>query len=162
MEVSTADLAEVLGLGERRIQQLAGLGVFRRLGHGEWLLPECVQAFVDHRVKSETARLAKSTATGADRLKEVKAKREELKLAREERELVPLADALFAMDQVAGTLALEVNNIPARHTRDLDERDRLQAEIDAVLQTVADRVAERGTALRADCDLDPPEEEDDA
>ncbi|GJE27959.1 terminase small subunit [Methylobacterium organophilum] len=162
MEVSTEDLAEILGVSARRIQQLASAGVLRRLTHGEWLLPECVQAFIEHKVKSETARAGKAAANGGDRLKEIKARREELKLAREERELVPLADALFAMDQVAGTLALEVNNIPARHTRDLDERERLQVEIDAVLSTVADRIAERGAALRADRDLGPPEDEDDA
>lgn len=162
MEVSTADLAEVLGVSERRIQQLASIKVFRRLTHGEWLLPECVQAFIEHKVKSETARLNKTVATGADRLKEVKARREELKLAREERELVPLADALFAMDRVVGIAALEVNNVPARYSRDLDERERLQAEIDDALHKVADTVAECAAALRADREADPAEEEDDA
>ena len=162
MEVSTADLAEVLGLGERRVQQLANMKVFRRLAHGEWLLPECVQAYIDHKVKSETARLGKASASGADRLKEVKARREELKLAREERELVPLTDALFAMDQVAGVIALEVNNVPARVTRDLDERTRLEAEIHDALAAVAKRIAECAAALRADRDADPAEQEDDA
>ena len=162
MEVSTADLAEILGVSARRIQQLAGSGVLRKLGHGEWLLPECVQAFVEHKVQSEIRRLSKTEATGADRLKEIKARREELKLAREERELVPLTDAIFAMDQVASVVVLQINNVPARFTRDLDERERLQAEIDDVLKTVADRVQKCGTALRADLDADPPEAEDDA
>lgn len=162
MEVSTADLAEILGVSERRIQQLAGAGVLRRQAHGEWVLPESVQAFLEYRVQNETKRLTKGATNGADRLKEVKARREELKLSREERELVPLADAIYAMDQIAGTLALEVNNVPARYTRDLDERDRLQAEIDDVLATVADRIQKCGQALRADLDADPPEEEDDA
>lgn len=160
MEVSTAVLAEILGVSERRIQQLAGDGVLRRQAHGEWVLSESVQAFLKYRLQSETRRLTKQVATGADRLKEVKARREELKLAREERELVPLADALYAMDRVAGTLALEVNNVPARYTRDLDERDRLQIAIDDVLRTVADRVAECGVALRADSDAASPEDED--
>lgn len=162
MEVSTADLAEVLGVSERRVQQLASAGVLRRQRHGEWVLPESVQAFVEHKVQSEIRRLTKSSAVGADRLKEIKARREELKLAREERELVPLADAIFAMDQIAGTVGLEVNNIPARYTRDLDERDRLQVEIDAVLETVASRIQKCGAALRADSDADPAEDEDDA
>lgn len=162
MEVSTEDLAEILGVTARRIQQLAGAGVLRRQSHGEWVLPESVQSFMEHRLQSEIRKANRGVAAGADRLKEIKARREELKLAREERELVPLADALFAMDQVAGTLALEVNNVPARYTRDLDERDRLQAEIDAVLSTVADRIAECGAALRADRDADQAEDEDDA
>ena len=162
MEVSTADLAEILGVSARRIQQLAVAGVLRRQSHGEWVLPESVQAFVEHKVQSEIKRLSKGEANGADRLKEIKIRREALKLAREERELVPLADAIYAMDQVAGTVALQVNNIPARYTRDLDERDRLQAEIDDVLKTVADRIEKCGAALRADLDADTPEAEDDA
>ncbi len=154
MEVSTADLAEVLGVSARRIQQLAGAGVLRKLSHGEWLLPECVQAFVEHKVQGETKRLGKAEGKSEDRLKEIKARREELKLAREERELVPLADAIYAMDQVVGTVTLELNNIPARYTRDLDERERLQLEVDDVLTTVADRVEKCGAALRADLDAD--------
>ena len=162
MEVSTADLAEILGVSARRIQQLAGSGVLRKLGHGEWLLPECVQAFVEHKVQSEIRRTSKGEANGGDRLKEIKARREELKLAREERELVPLVDAIFAMDQVAAAITLEVNNVPARYSRDLDERERLQTEIDDVLKTVADRVQKCGSALRADLDADPADQEDDA
>ncbi|WP_191970994.1 hypothetical protein [Methylobacterium soli] len=134
----------------------------RRQSHGEWVLPESVQAFLEYRVQSEIKRLTKGSVTGADRLKEIKARREELKLAREERELVPLVDAIFAMDQVAGAIALEVNNVPARFSRDLDERDRLQAEIDDVLKTVANRIQKCGAALRADLDADPPDDEDDA
>ena len=162
MEVSTADLAEVLGVGERRIQQLASIGVFRRLAHGEWLLPECIQAFIKHKVESEIGRQGKQVATGADRLKEIKARREELKLAQEERELVPLSDAIFAMDELAGLLALEINNVPARFTRDLGERERLQAEIDDALLKLATRIAQCAAALRADREADPPEDEDDA
>lgn len=162
MEVSTADLAEVLGVGERRIQQLASIGVFRRLAHGEWLLPECIQAYVKHKVESEIGRQGKQVATGADRLKEIKARREELRLAQDERDLVPLSDAIFAMDEVAGLLALEMNNVPARFTRDLAERERLQTEIDAALLKLALCIAKRGAALRADREADPPPEEDDA
>ncbi|MCJ2108040.1 terminase small subunit [Methylobacterium sp. E-041] len=162
MEVSTADLAEILGVSARRIQQLAGSGILRKLGHGEWLLPECVQAFVEHKVQSEIRRTSKGEANGADRLKEIKARREELKLAREERELVPLVDAIFAMDQVAGVVVLQINNVPARFTRDLDERERLQAEIDDVLKSVASRIQKCAAALRADLDADPPDGEDDA
>lgn len=162
MEVSTADLAEILGVSARRIQQLAGSGVLRKLSHGEWLLPECVQAFVEHKVQSEIRRTSKGEANGADRLKEIKGRREELKLAREERELVPLVDAIFAMDQVAGVVVLQINNVPARFTRDLDERERLQAEIDDVLKSVASRIQKCAAALRADLDADPPDGEDDA
>ena len=162
MEVSTADLAEILNVTERRIQQLAGTGVLRRQAHGTWVLPESVQAFIAHRLNGATTKLKAKSGGAEERLKDIKARREELKLAREERELVPLADAIFAMDQIAGTIGLEVNNVPARYTRDLDERDRLQVEIDAVLTKVANRISECGAALRADSEAAPPEDEDDA
>ncbi|HYD07802.1 MAG TPA: hypothetical protein VEC60_18850 [Reyranella sp.] len=163
MQVSTADLAQVLGITDRRIQQLEKTGVFRRLAHGEWELADSVQSYLRHRLQSETAKRSRSTGGSADaRLKEVKAQREQLRLAREEGELVTLADAVFAMDQVAGAVALEVNNIPARYTRDLDERDRLRREIDAALRKVADCIGKCAKALGARGEADPSVEEDDA
>ena len=92
----------------------------------------------------------------------MKARREELKLAREEAELMLTEDAIFAMDKVAGLVALEVNNVPARFTRDLEQRAKLQTEIDAALTKVADCVRECGNAIRSGRDADPAVEEDDA
>lgn len=162
MEVSTGDLAEILAVSERRVQQLAKQGILRRQAHGEWVLAESVQAYIAFRVRGETRRIESVAGSPDAKLKAVKARREELRLAREERELVPLADAIFAMDRVAGTIALEVNNLQARITRDLDERDRIRNETDAVLRKVAESVAECGAALRADSGDPSSEDEDDA
>ncbi|WP_132253365.1 hypothetical protein [Methylobacterium segetis] len=64
------------------------------------------------------------------------------------------------MDQLAGALAFEVNNVPARFSRDLDKRERLQVEIDDVLKTAASRIQKCGAALRAGLDADSPEGKD--
>jgi phage terminase Nu1 subunit (DNA packaging protein) len=164
MRVSSADLALVLGVTDRRVRQLENAGVLRKLEHGEWDLAESVQSYLRHKLQTEARKRSRGSAAGSadERLKEMKTRREELRLAREEHELVPLADAIFAMDQVAGAVALEVNNIPARYTRDLDERDRLRHEIDAALTKVANRIGKCAKALRQGGEADPAVEEDDA
>ena len=162
MEVSTPDLAEILGVGERRIQQLANEGVLRRLRHGEWLVPECVQAFIKYRLDSEAEKDGRRTGSTDEKIKLVRLRREELKLAAEERDLVPLVDALGAMSEIAGAVAFNIGAVAPGFTRDVPERDRLQKAIDDALRTVADRVEELGAALRSGCEDPEADGEDDA
>ena len=151
--------AKLLMLTPQRVNQLVREGFIPKASHGRYTVVGVVQGYIRF-LKDEERRTSKSSADS--RLKDIKAKREELRLARDERELILLADALFAIDEVAGAVALEVNNVPARFTRDLDERERLQAEIDDALHKVADRVARSAAALTSGRDADPPEDEDDA
>ena len=86
----------------------------------------------------------------------------ELKLAAEERDLVPLVDALGAMAEIAGAVAFNVGAVAPGFTRDVPERDRLQKAIDDALKTVADRVEELGAALRSGREDPETDGEDDA
>ena len=82
--------------------------------------------------------------------------------ARDERELTPTADCIFAIDKMAGTVALEMNNIPARVSRALDESARIQTEVDAALSKVSACLRECAESLRAGGEVDPAVDEDDA
>ena len=111
MEVSTADLATVLGVTERRVQQLATTGVLDRLAHGTWNLPHSVQAFIGYRLNGAITRAKAKSGSTEEQIKQVKLHREQLKLAVEERELIPAADALEAMARVCGTVVFALNTV---------------------------------------------------
>jgi len=148
MQVGTTELAAILGVTPRQVTSLSDQGLIPKAGRGQWPLAETVQAYVRHKVQSEVSRVKRPAAAGADRLKEIKARREELKLAREEGDLVPVNEALFAMDRLTGAVSLQMNNVPARFTRDVEERDRLQVHVDDALTAVAKTMAECAEELR--------------
>lgn len=165
MQVGTTELSTILGVTARQVTSLSEQGVIPKAGRGQWPLAETVQAYIRHKVQSEVGRAKRPVAAGTDRLKDIKARREELKLAREEGVLVPVSDALYIMDVLSGALTLQMNNIPARFTRDLDERDRLQGHIDEALTTIAKKMTECGAELeknRGAPGAPPAEPEDDA
>ncbi|WP_157273045.1 hypothetical protein [Paenibacillus daejeonensis] len=47
-EVSTAELAAIIGKTPRWINQLTGDGILKRVGRGKYILSEAVQAYIDH------------------------------------------------------------------------------------------------------------------
>jgi hypothetical protein len=46
----------------------------------------------------------------------------QLKVAQAERELVPLVEAMTLVDEVAGAVVARINAIPARFTRNIEQR----------------------------------------
>jgi hypothetical protein len=149
MEVSTADLALILGVTPRRLQQLAAAKVFLAARHGEWELAASVQAFVKHQVESEAAKHAKTRGKAREKLDQVKAEREALKLDQERAALMPTAEALAILDDIVGVIRTGCAGLPARITRDLALRGKIETELDAILGRAADQLEQRSVALRS-------------
>jgi phage terminase Nu1 subunit (DNA packaging protein) len=161
MQVTTADLALVLGVTDRRVQQLETQGVLRKLEHGEWDLAESVQGYLRHRLKAKQ-RVTPAGGKAEEKLKAAKAAREELKLAVEEGRLIAADEAVATLDDIVGTLRADLAGIPARLTRDMALRERVETEIDAALGRCADRFAERAEALCPGSEPGEAATEDDA
>jgi hypothetical protein len=90
-------------------------------------------------------------------LQDIRTRKEELAVAQTERELVPLVEAMTLVDEVAGVVVARVNAIPARLTRNIEEREQLQREVDDALTEVADRIAKLRRSYRSG-DEDPAAE----
>lgn len=161
MEVGTAELAEVLGITDRRIQTMEKQGVLHKAAHGKWDLADAVQRYIKFRIDG-TKNRTKPAGSADEKLKQVKADREELKLLKERREVIPLSEAMFVVDVIAGTFALEMNNLAPRLSTDMDERDAIQKKIDEALDEVAATVRKQSESLRTGELPDEADEEDDA
>lgn len=49
-ETTTAEMAKILGVSTRRLQQLAaGEWIEGRIAHGRWSIPTTVQSFAQHQ-----------------------------------------------------------------------------------------------------------------
>ena len=70
-------------------------------------------------------------------------------------------EAMTLVDEVAGAVVARVNAIPARFTRNIEQRAALQREVDEALAEVADRIGKLGHAFRSGQD-DPAADEEEA
>ena len=163
MPAETITLAEamaLLQLSKQRLGQLVKDGWIKRPpSRGRYGLADVVQGYIRF-LRDDARRSSKSAAHS--RLQDVRVRKEELAIAERERELVPLADAMTLVDEVCGAVVARVNAIPARFTRNIEQRAALQREVDDALTEVADHIEKLGGAFSSGRDDTAPDEEDSA
>lgn len=115
-----------------------------------------VMAYYEDQGKRET------TKDVVARVTEARAREIELRISMKERELIPRDDATLAIDLVVGVVNQQLSGLPARITRDLEQRRRVEGLIDEAKAEIARSVA--GSAGLIEEGLDPSETftEDDA
>lgn len=157
--LDTATAAALLMMTPRNLQYLAKDGWVKRAGPGRWPLVGLVQGYVKY-LKDETARKTKASADS--RVRDARAAEIEMRMAIKTREMIPLDEAVYAADDMAGAFLAAISALPATITRDQRERDRLETICDKVRAGLSSRFAEVGAALRTGKPVDPAEAEDDA
>lgn len=150
VQVSSADLAQVLGMTERRVQQLEKEGVFKNVAEGRnkrFRLSDAVQAW---KKKSEIeAERTIQESTGSDDLfKSERARKLKLENDLTEGTLLETDSAIAAIDHIVGQIRTGLAGIPARYTDDLVERRKLEMLHDDVLRDLSARNEQAGAALR--------------
>lgn len=147
--VTATELGAHLDMTRQRVRQLDREGVFKRLASGGYDQAAARIAYIQW-LRDEERRAVKGAATA--RLNDARAAEIERRLAREDRSLVDIEEAIGFVDEVLGTLKSELQGVAARITRDVALRRQIEAEIDAVLSRAADHFKKEAAALRAGCD----------
>ena len=149
MDVSTGELAEILGIGERQVQSLAKKGVLSKLAHGRWAVGANVRAYLDHRIESEVSRVLRDP--GEARVRDLRAQEIELRIEERSGALIAGAvnEAIDILTEIAGPLRSDMLSIPPRVTKDLSLRRVLENEILDVFGVAAKRCSK----LRRDAEL---------
>lgn len=132
--VAIDQAARLLMIGAERVRQLIKAGYIPRERPGFVSLVGAVQGYIKFRDDAER----RSTKTAAD--SEVRRERaREIKMRNDERErkLIPIEDATAALDFLVGTVRESTNSIPARVTRDLELRRKIEAEVNAAQESIA-------------------------
>jgi len=154
----TIDVApKLLMVTPKWVRRLTKDGWIPKTERGRYRVVDVVQGYI--RFLKDEARRSTKTASHT-RLQDIRARKKDLAVAQTERELMPLADAMTLVDEVAGAVAARVNAIPARFTRNIEQRVALQREVDEALAEVADRIGKLGHAFRSGQDDPAPDEED--
>jgi transcriptional regulator with XRE-family HTH domain len=160
-EVSVADLADYLGIGERWVQQLETQGVLSKSARGRYPLAASFQAYLKFKIDSEVARANPEETTPGERVKIERARKLKLENDERERQTVLMPDALIALDVIFGMIKAGFAGVPARVTDDVALRRRIEDGNEAVLRDLARRFRKAASAMREGRDPDAAVEEDD-
>lgn len=143
--VSGEELADLLGVDRRSITRLAERGTISRVGRGKFPIRLAIRAI-----------LAAAKADGRDaeaeertRLNKARADAQELELAERRRDLIQMSSAVALLDFVVGRVRLALRQIPARASRDVAIRERIEVEVDVALQAISDALSEAADAARS-------------
>jgi hypothetical protein len=155
--VSTGFLADALGLTRQAIARLTRQNVLTRSGRGAYALGPNIRAYVDFRVQTEAGRRGTGSS---DRMRDARAAEIEQRMALRDRTIITLDEANSAVDTIAGAFLSMLATLPARITRDVRERQRIEAIIDAERLRLSDFFKETEVKLKAGLDVEDDDEEE--
>jgi hypothetical protein len=138
--------AALIKVTPRRLQQLTAQGWIKKESRGQYTVVAVVHGYLAFRDDEE--RNAAKTAADS-RVRDARAREMELRIAREEKELIPTVEALTFLQAVVGMLISRLIGLPAQITRDRDERRRIEAIIDDIRTDVDKEIADLQVEYRA-------------
>lgn len=157
--IDTVTAAALLKITPQWVRQLAAQGWYKPIARDRWNLVEVVQGYIDS-LKDENRRSAKSAAES--RVRDARAAEIERRLAREDRGLIALDEAVRFVDLISGDFLQSIGGLPARITRVPRERQRIESICDAERLRLSDLYAERRQTLRTGRPAAEADDEDDA
>lgn len=146
----------LLMIGPDRIRQLVKAGYIQKVKPGFTTIVSAVQGYIRF-LKDEDRKNTQKGAAG--KATEARTREIELRIAERKRDLIPQEDARAAIAQITATMRAEFTGLPARWTRDMAERRRLEQEVDASFERIADALESAKAALATGGDDISPEQE---
>lgn len=128
--MTVAEFAAVVERTPERIRQLISADHLPRPTGGRLPVGETVRMYARH-LRDERA--ATSVSVAEDRVRNARAQEIELRIAREDGQLIELAEHDAIFDEAFGVLSSRLFGVPAEVTRDLDLRRLIEGKIDAAL-----------------------------
>jgi phage terminase Nu1 subunit (DNA packaging protein) len=142
--ITMAQAATLLNRSTSWVQKLVTEGYIVKVGTNQYSVVAIVRgilAYYDDLLEKSNKAAAASRATDA-RTREI-----ELRIAERRRDLIPQEDARAVVGEMAAMVKAEFSGLPARYTRDMAERRRLEQEIDGSFERIAAAARAAGAAL---------------
>jgi hypothetical protein len=118
----------------------------------QWCLVDVVQGRI--RYLQDRAKRATQTAT-LSRVQIARAVEIEMRTAREAGQTIGMDDALAFVDDIVGPLMADLDGFPARVTRDMESRRKIEAELNDLRTRHADRLDKAADILQTGGEADP-------
>lgn len=133
-EISTEVAGRLLMITAERVRQLMKSGHIEKTRHGFTTIPSAVQGYIRFLKESASDRTTNAALT---RAQDARAREVELRIKREERDLIQLDEAMLAMSMLCGIVSQQLTGLPARITRDKDLRRTIETEVHAAQEAIA-------------------------
>lgn len=143
---TTAELAQTWGVTKQFIGQLVDQGWFKPLeGHrGVFNAADAHNGFIRY-LRDEGRRTTKSAADS--RVRDARAQEIEMRVSLRSGDLMKRAEHVETLDEVIGFFRSELSGLPARLSRDLQERGRIEQALNDILDRIAALAAKSARTL---------------
>lgn len=142
--ITVGQAAALIQKSERHVQMLAKEGYIEQAVRGQYTIVNVVRGVIAYY----EARLEKNNKTAAaSKASEARTKQIEQTMEIRMRNLVPRVDFYQAQDFVISKHRAEIVGLPARVTRDLELRKKIEAEIDGIFSRTAERIERAAHSL---------------
>jgi phage terminase Nu1 subunit (DNA packaging protein) len=142
--ITTRELCEVTGYSAPAIVDLQKSGIIEKVAKDTWSI-DAVSLIVSH-LRDKIKRGVKSSAAEQE-LVAAKAQALKLRVAREAAELAPVQDFHDGIAAITDKIVAALVALPARFSRDIGERRRLETEINQIRSDVAASLTDEATRL---------------
>ena len=132
--ITLAQAATLLNRSTSWVQKLVSEGYIARAGTNQYSVVAIVRgllAYYEDLLEKSNKVAAASRATDA-RTREI-----ELRIAERRKELIPVEDAKAVVMEYGAMVRAEFTGLPARYTRDIAERRKLEQEVDESFARIA-------------------------
>lgn len=157
--LTQAEIAEMAGRSKEWVKKLVQEGVAERNSRGLYRLGSVIAAIVAHY--EAIAERSNKTAAAA-RSSDARAREVEQRIAIRDRDLIPIDEALQAQDIIVGAVNAELTGLPARVTRDMGLRRKIEDEVNGSKGRITAALRKGQAAARSGRGLDGADPEDDA
>ena len=158
MEMVRDEIGVLIGVTGRRVTQMTAEGKIPKPIKGKYDATAVIRALLNGaKEKREPSPLEKAQARKA----EAAAAETEMRLSARRGDLVAVDFATSVFDEFVALVRSELVGFPARITRDVAARRKLEEEIDASLSRIARRCRDAGSVVRSGRDPVDAEAEDD-
>jgi hypothetical protein len=144
--INTEQAARLLMIGPERVRQLVKAGWINKIEKDRFHLVDVVQGYIKFR-NSEDRRSSKTAADS--RVRDARAHEIELRVAIKMRDLMRHDEHVEILDEVVGLFRSELSGLPARVTRDLHERVRIEQAVNEILDRISSRATNAAQRLAA-------------
>lgn len=143
--ISAPMAAKLIKVSDQWVRQLVKSGYITPVSRGRYSLVNVVHGYIDF-LKDEERRTSKSAS--ASRVSDARAQEIEMRNAERSRALIPIEEAIEAQDYLVGKVSQALAGIPARFTRHIPDRRKLEAVCNAAQSEIAKALATAGDAAR--------------
>ena len=134
--ITTEQAGRLLMISAERVRQLSKEGWIPKVGRDSYIGADVVQGYIRFR-DSEDRRANK---TGAEtRVRDARAEEISLRVGQRAGQLIAHAEHVAIVDELCSLVRTELQSLPARLTRDLQERRRIERAVHELLTRLAAR-----------------------